>query len=174
MTYQYRLCFFIVLNSLFISQNVFAKAEVLNDELVSCSQVNNNQARLTCFDAFVAKNKESSNESLSLEAQPVNSKITQSPSAQDIEGFAKEQLKKTKQERAKEVKSITLTISALSKTAYGKWKINFVNGQKWQQKDNTKLNLKKGQRVVLTKGVLNAVYLQKENTNKRIAVKRLK
>ena len=37
-----------------------------------------------------------------------------------------------------------------------------------------RLRLKEGDLVVITKGALGAVYLQKENTNKRIKVKRLK
>ncbi|MFT5003340.1 MAG: hypothetical protein ACI952_001693, partial [Flavobacteriales bacterium] len=36
------------------------------------------------------------------------------------------------------------------------------------------LRLTQGDLVVITKGALGAVYLQKENTNKRIKVKRLK
>jgi hypothetical protein len=83
-------------------------------------------------------------------------------------------VKKTAEEKAKEIDSITLTISQLSKSPYGQWKITFDNGQRWQQKDNHKLSLKTGQRVILTKGAISSVFLQKENSTKRIKVKRLK
>lgn len=158
-----------MLNSLLISQTVLAKEAPLNDKLLSCSQINENQARLTCFDAFVEKHQRADKK-----ARGVSAPIKSKPSKQNTDDFGKEHVKKTSEERAKEITTIKLTISALSKTVYGKWKISFENGQKWQQKDSVKLSLKKGQRVVLSKGALNAVYLQKENTNKRISVKRLK
>lgn len=169
MFYQGKLCCLIVLSSLLISQTTFAKDAMLNDKLLSCSKIHENQERLACFDAFVKKsqvvgNKVGSN----------NPVLKSETSKQDVDAFAKNHVKKTDEERANEITTIKLTISALSKTVYGKWKITFENGQKWQQKDSVKLSLKKGQRVVLSKGALNAVYLQKENTNKRISVKRLK
>lgn len=141
---------------------------VLN-ELVSCSDISENKQRLACFDTLVKKNITEVNS-----PESINSTVKSVSSAQQVEDFAKEHVKKTDEERAKELTTITLTISSLSKTPYGKWKISFDNGQRWQQKDSTKLKLKVGQRAVLTKGALNAVYLQKENTNKRILVKRLK
>lgn len=91
-----------------------------------------------------------------------------------VDDFGKEQIKKTTAEHVRDIKHIRLTISDLSKNPYGKWNISFENGQKWQQKDSIKLNLKKGQQVTLSKGALTAIYLQKENSSKRIKVKRLR
>ena len=105
-----------------------------------------------------------------IKAEPIITGLT----AEQVDSFSKEQVKKTAEESAKEIDSITLTISKLSKSPYGEWRITFENGQRWQQKDNYKLSLKTGQRVILTKGSLSSVYLQKENTTKRIKVKRLK
>ena len=93
--------------------------------------------------------------------------------AEQVDSFSKGQVKKTSEEFANEINYIALTISQLRKTPYGRWKITFENGQKWQQKDNYKLRLETGQRVVLTKGAISSVLLQKENTKKRIKVKGL-
>ena len=171
MRYWYK-CFILIISSfLFFSHAVFATDTRLNHALITCSNISDNLARLTCFDSYIMNNK-----AVVVKAENDISKSEShlTRTDQDIDNFAKEQLKKTDEERTKEITAITLTISTLSKTAYGKWNISFENGQQWQQKDSTKLNLKIGQRVVLSKGALSAIYLQKENSKKRIKVKRLK
>lgn len=137
----------------------------LSTQLQLCSDISDRDSRLLCFDELALN-------LINTDNSP--SKVKKEITSQEADDFAKEQLKKSDEEREKEINSVTFTISALSKNPYGKWYINFENGQKWQQKDNNKLSLKVGQRVVLTKGALSAIYLQKENTKKRIKVKRLK
>ena len=146
-----------------------AKAPNLAAEINTCSQISQDQARLSCFDALT--------QSKTLAAETTSQLVTSDKlplTAQQIDEFAKGHVEKSKEELAKEINSITLTISELTKTLRGQWKIVFENGQKWQQKDNNKFKLKIGQRVTLTKGALSAIFLQKENSNKRIKVKRLK
>lgn len=148
---------------------VQAKAPHLAAEINTCSQISQDQARLTCFDALT--------QSKTLPAETTSKAVTSEKlplTEQQIDEFAKGHVEKSKEELAKEINSITLTISELTKTLRGQWKIVFENGQKWQQKDNNKFKLKIGQRVTLTKGALSAIFLQKENSNKRIKVKRLK
>ncbi|MBU2869559.1 hypothetical protein [Colwellia sp. E2M01] len=146
--YKVGCIFFYLLVSLY-THNGVADEISLNQQLVVCNKVIENSARLACFDEIAI--------------QPNQIK----------DNFAKEHLKKSDVERANEIKKVTLTISDLSKNPYGKWIIYFENQQKWQQKDSNQLSLKVGQRVTLTKGALSAIYLQKENTTKRIKVKRL-
>ncbi|GAW95032.1 hypothetical protein [Colwellia marinimaniae] len=134
-----------------------------------CRQISQDQARLTCFDAL-SQQKLSVSKLASTSVTAGQVALT----AEQIDAFAKEQVKKTTEELANEINSISLTISKLTKTPRGKWNIFFENGQKWQQKDTIKFKLKVGQQVILTKGALSAVFLQKENTNTRIKVKRLK
>lgn len=173
---QFKLFFLVIVIAILSSQNVYASKTNYKEELLVCSQVNDSLARLTCFDNFIEKNNiaaandKNAQAATSLTQLPVTSQ----PTSQDVDDFAKEHLTKSEEELAKQINSITLTISALNKTAYGKWIVSFDNGQKWQQQDNTTLRLKKGQRAILTKGALNAIYLQKENSKKRIKVKRLK
>lgn len=154
-----------------LNAQVFAKSETLTDTLLSCSKLSDNLARLTCFDQVVEKQLV---ENATKEPSKIELENSVEQNNEAIDNFAKEQVKKSSEEKAKEVTSITLTISSLTKNGHGKWNITFDNGQKWQQKDSVRLNLKVGQRVVLTKGALSAVYLQKEHTKKRIKVKRLK
>lgn len=155
--------YYAVVTSLLLSQTVLAKEGNLSDSIQGCVKISQDTARLACFDQLTDKRS-------TISVEPAITALT----TQQVDSFSKEQVKKTREEQAKEITSITLTISKLSKTLYGQWKITFENGQKWQQKDKYTLSLKIGQRVILTKGSLSSVYLQKENTTKRIKVKRLK
>jgi len=158
-----------VATSLLLIKTVSAEESELANKVKTCSQVSENQARLSCYDALSSKKSV---------AKAVTSKsvTAEKPtmSEQEIDGFAKSHVQKTDEELANEINTITLTISKLSKTVRGQWKLSFENGQKWQQKDSAKLKLKQGIKVILTKGALGSVYLQKENSNKRIKVKRVK
>ena len=148
---------------------VQAKAPNLAAEINTCSQISQDQARLTCFDALT--------QSKILPAETTSKAVTSEKlplTEQQIDEFAKGHVEKSKEELAKEINSITLTVSELTKTLRGQWKIVFENGQKWQQKDGQKLKLQVGLKVSITKGALGAVYLKKEQSNKRIKVKRVK
>ena len=158
-----------VISCLFLTQSATAEESALTNRLQDCSQIEQDQARLTCFDGLTA--------SIDLAVVVSSNAIISGPmkpSAADIDAFGKEQLQKSAEELAQEVNHITLTVSKLAKSVRGQWKITFVNGQKWQQNDSTSFRIKTGDRVVLSKGALGAVYLKKEHTHKRINVKRLK
>ena len=160
-------CCFIV-TSFLVMPAVLAKNISLNEKIEACSEISDNQLRLSCFDQL-------SNGNIQV-TKPVDPSTQQSAqlSNQQIDAFAKEQVELSKSEQAKVINSISAMVDKLSQTAYGQWKITFKNGQKWLQKDTTRFSLKVGQRVVLTKGALGAIYLKKEDSNKRIKVKRLK
>ncbi|WP_019029321.1 hypothetical protein [Colwellia piezophila] len=168
-----------LISGLIFVQAAHATTIDLASDIKACSQISQDKARLTCFDKLgrgeqsasaVASTAVLSTAAISTALTPRSSKLNE----QQIDAFAKEHVEKTAEEKANEILSISLTISKLVKTTRGQWKITFKNGQKWQQKDSTKLKLKLDDKVTLTKGALNSVYLQKENTNKRIKVKRLK
>ena len=157
------LAIFSVLSCLVVTTSVSAKQADLASKVKACSEIADNQTRLSCYDQLNDKRT-------SVAVVSAKPSLTD----QQVDSFAKEQVKKTKAEKIKEVNTITLTIDELSKTLHGYWKITFTNGQKWQQKDSTRLKLKQGEQVTLTKGTFGAIYLKKENANKRIKVKRLK
>ena len=158
-----KLAYYLIVIGLLLTQTVLAKETELSSKIQGCAKISQDTVRLTCFDQLT--NKDS--------GTPVEPEITYL-TAKQVDSFSKEQVKKTSEELAKEINSITLTISKLTKTLHGQWKIIFENGQKWQQKDTVRLTLKQGDKVILTKGALSSVFLQKEKTNKRIRVKRLK
>jgi len=154
-----KLFFCALVGCLLLSKPVFAEQTDLAVKVKSCSKINDSQARLSCFDEL--SNKPS---------KTVQAELT----TQQEDAFAKGHVKKTDEELAKEINSITLTISKVSKALRGELKITFSNGQKWLQKDGHKMKLKVGETVTLQKGALGSVYLKKANSKKRIKVKRLK
>ncbi len=172
----------------FLFQQVHAKTSVLlMEEVNRCAIIPSNKDRLICFDKLTKK--EESKEKHLVKIEKVKAKVRPKPpqkiikkaakkvtvSLEDkVDDFAKIHIKKSKEERDGELVSITLTISKLKKLLRGQWVIYFDNGQKWQQKDTVKLKLKVGDEVTLKKGVLNAIYLKKTNSNSRIRVRRIK
>jgi hypothetical protein len=177
---------------------VMASDTRLINNLKTCITIKKEAARLQCFDDVtksalvftdteedtISRNsKINSSKSNSSEINKTNTLIastklvdnqTKPLTAKQVDDFSKEKVKKTSEQIAAEVNTISLTISKLSKSLRGQWKIFFANGQQWQQKDNTNLRLKVGDEVQLSKGVLGSVFLKKDNTNKRILVTRLK
>ncbi len=154
--------------SFLVMPAALAKHTSLSEKIKACSEINDNQLRLSCFDQL-------SNGNIQVTI-PVESSLKQTAqlSNRQIDAFAKEQVKTSESEQSKVINTISATVDKLSQTVYGQWKITFKNGQKWLQKDTIKFSLKVGQRVILTKGALSAIYLTKEGSNKRIKVKRLK
>ncbi len=172
---------------------VMASDISLINNLKACAAIEKEAARLQCFDDITKSvlvstdNKEDTisqgSEVSSSEINKTNTLIastrladkqTTPLTAKQIDDFAKEKLKKTSEQIAAEVNTINLTISKLSKSLRGQWKIFFANGQQWQQKDNINLRLKVGDKVQLSKGALGSVFLKKQNIKKRIKVTRLK
>lgn len=156
--------------SLCMAQTALAKEAELADKVFACSQLSENQPRLSCFDALTSSNRSI----VETASKPVATEQSSPSNEQKIDAFGKEHVKKSTAELTKEINAITLTVSELTKTVRGKWKITFENGQQWQQKDTTTLKLQQGDQVTLTKGAFSSIFLQKEHTNRRIKVKRLK
>jgi hypothetical protein len=157
------LMYCVVMMSLLPIQSVLANEEALTAKVEQCSKITKDQDRLHCFDQLVTKK---SNVSTVVPTTVLT--------AQQLDTFAKEHVQETAAEKAQEITSISLTISKLKKSPRGEWNISFSNGQKWKQKDGSRMKLKVGEEVSLNKGALGVVYLENENTNKRMKVKRIK
>ena len=115
-----KLAYYAIVTSLLMSQTVWAKEVELDDKVKACGNIVQDAARLVCFDQLT---------DIASSTKIVALTVIQ------VDEFSKSHIKKTDEEIAKEINSITLTISALSKTVHGQWKLTFKNGQKWLQKD---------------------------------------
>ncbi len=147
----------------------------LRANLINCSKITSDNARLHCFDKLISQRNKQTVAVVTSAA--VSTKLPspildeQKIEQKRVDSFAQEHLKKTKEKQGP--KSIVSTVTKLKKLIRGQWVIFLENGQKWQQKDTARLNLKVGNKVRLDKGAMGAVYLYKEGTHRSIKVKRL-
>ena len=157
------------------------QAGTLEVNLMQCAGMKDTKARLICFDGLAEK-VEMQNNHLSQSNNKIIAKATLATNKPEklvnsaktkAEKFGAEHLKSKK---VKEDLQVIFTIAEINKDLYGKWRITFNNEQLWKQTDSASLNLKLGDSVLLKKGFMNAVYLQKNesNSNRKIRVKRLK
>lgn len=158
------------------------QAETLNTSLEKCAKIQDDLARLGCFDDLVEHTlvPVNGNAKASIEtptakietlAVPVVTKATKATKAAN---FGAEHLKKSNVDE--DDLQVVFTVEKLSKDQYGKLRFTFKNGQQWQQTDSTFLSVKVGDSVLLTKGFMNAIYLKKNkpNSSKKIRIKRQK
>lgn len=139
-----------------------------------CSTISSNDARLICFDKLIPRTtKQTITAVTTVATLPQPPKVKgKSAEQKQIDNFAKEHLKKSKEEQGPS--SIVSTVIKAKQLLRGQWVIDLENGQKWQQKDTARIKLNVGNKVRLDKGALGAVYLYKEGSSRNIKVKRLK
>lgn len=65
-------------------------------------------------------------------------------------------------------------IAAVKENPYGKLTLTLENGQVWRQIDSLKLKLKVGNSIVIKRAMLGSFLLGKQDSNKRMRVKRVK
>jgi len=107
--------------------------------------------------------------------RPVSSKaiVVKQTTTKD-EDFGQEHLAKTTAEKNNEIKEVVFVVKTAKQTARDLWLITFENGQVWKQSDSKYIKLSAGDNVVLSKGMLGAIYLKKDQKNRKIRVKRQK
>ena len=187
--------------SLFTINNAYATVspnELLANKLSQCIDISDDKNRLLCFDQVANEVKDVAISTVTLEEKSITSNSTsvsktvveksiieaevvktQAQIEQEkIDAFAKNQVVLTKEEQqiasAQEMTEFSGTITALKKLIRGEWVITLENGQKWQQKSTDRFKLKVGNVVVIKKGSLGAIYLNKEGSSRNIRVKRIK
>lgn len=156
-----------------------ALSEDLSLALKKCGAIDNDIARLVCFDELVEshqkKIKQYASDTVSKSVVQQVAPSTQPTVEDKVAKFGAQHLKKTPEEDQQD-NEVTFTVAKLTKDPYKRWYITFENGQRWKQTDESKLRIKVGDSVILTKGFMSAVYLKKntEDAKRRIRVKRLK
>lgn len=160
----------------------FTQAANLHDELKTCAKLQDSQTRVVCYDNVVngidrytetantakatvttATTSHSKKKKLGIET------ITdQRADHNDDFGIEHKVVVKAKADK------LIASVTHAKKSLRGKWIVTLENGQQWKQFDNTKFKLKAGEKVIIERGALNAFYLGKDDTNKRILIKRSK
>ncbi|MFT5814464.1 MAG: hypothetical protein ACI9VT_002225 [Psychroserpens sp.] len=153
--------------------SLITKAETLNNSFVQCLKIQDNLARLVCFDGLAVP-AVNVNAKMGKNAPLAKAETTIVPASTKVAKFGSEHL--TTYKVAEEDLQVVLTVEQLSKDHYDKWRFTFTNGQQWKQTDNDFLKVEVGDSVLLTKGFMNAFYLKQNRpeSNRKIRVKRFK
>ena len=156
--------------TLLISQSALASS--LQQQLSTCSAVDNDIVRLQCFDKLSsipalasAAAMKATTTTKSSKPSVNNAQLVQNKN--EIFGFEAQQTRLTPEQ-------LSVTVSSISKGVRGQLTFTLKNGQVWKQKDNTSFRLKADKQVYIKKGALGSFFLGQEGRNKKIRVKRLK
>ncbi|SEL32165.1 hypothetical protein SAMN05216262_10937 [Colwellia chukchiensis] len=145
-----------------------AQASTITEQLGNCRKITANVARLACFDQLA-------NQVAAVATAAADSDSLTTAKPRDVEMFGAKQLKKSPPETESRPQVI-FTVKTFKYDPYGKLRFTFENGQQWQQTDSHPFKVKVGESLLLQKGVLDAVYLKKNQAGakRKIRVKRLK
>ena len=131
----------------------------------SCSQIENNSQRLTCYDNFF---------STAQETKPSKDEATQEPFQQSSRIVPKTFGLKERINQ-KELPQIAASIQSFSKLNNDRISINLDNGQTWRSTESIgRLRLKKSTKVTITKSRIGGFKLKAEGQKGFVRVKRVK
>ncbi len=138
--------------------------------LEACSLVENDLKRLMCYDKVIAGKKISQPITKVEKNKPTKApKVVEKPQNKANE-FG---LEKSKQAAAKKLDEIRSTVTILSKNTQGQRTFTLSNGQVWKQKNSERFTAKKGDEVVIIRGIFDSFRMKKAGTNRQIQVKRI-
>lgn len=171
-----------------LSANVYAQTSP-QAALTKCASIEQDDARLACFDRLVHSEHAQSappahkpaapapapTQSKDTTAQPMNSEMPEPPTAsthksRPVTEFGME----AQRQREQAVDEISATITHVAKDPRGKYIITLDNDMVWKQQDTDYFRPKKGDLATVERGALGVFYFAVESSNRRIKVKRLK
>ncbi len=153
----------------------FTQAANLHDELKTCAKLQDSQTRVVCYDNVVSgidRYTETAKAAVTTASHSkklgIETITNQRADHNDDFGIEHKVVVKAKADK------LIASVTQAKKSLRGKWIVTLENGQQWKQFDNTKFKLKAGEKVTIERGALNAFYMGKDDTNKRILIKRSK
>ncbi|WP_394176244.1 hypothetical protein [Thalassotalea litorea] len=172
----------LVLITLLLTPTMALANNVVDPLLWGCSEIDDDDKRLSCFDAYI-KQKSALQSKPAKDPQPLvlnsngdHTQNTAKPLPQPApESDVKQQfgLEHKKTEEEKKVTKITSTLTSATKKAHNKWSFTLDNGQKWRTIEATTTSFKVGQSVVIERGMFNSFSLKKTGSNRTVKVKRI-
>lgn len=153
------------------------------ETLYQCSEIEDDSARLTCYDTAVGRTREAE--------QSGEFKTITRKEAEDVQkdafGFSMPSLPKfslpsfgsdkddsIKKDESGQIEEVSLPIKSISEGGYGKLLIVFENGQVWRQSDSTpvKVSRKRPPTSAIIKRAALGSYLIKLDTGERFKARR--
>lgn len=154
-----------------------AQATNIQESIATCAVEKDSLKRLLCYDEVAKKVATGSMKvTAPVIAAPAAKSTTSAPKKSsevfDAEESFGAERKYVEEEQVNELKFV---IKSITKGPRGKIKATFENGQVWQQKDSDKYaNFSTGDKVIIKRGVFDAFYMRKIDSNRTIRVKRIK
>ena len=160
---------------LFCVSNI-AMADALASSILSCTKQIDDAQRLHCYDEVsqsLKTTKDALVPSAAVAQQPTIAPPAQIQSRQQtalVDGFGLS----ARPDPKDEVEKISAHVTNIDQDPFKKLVVSLDLGQVWQQTDGTRMYLREGDSVFLTKGALGSFFLAVEGKNKRMRVKRIK
>lgn len=155
----------ILITTLFLLSAPSLASNINVQALEACSLIENDFKRLMCYDKVISK--ETITSSLNNEI----SSLPQSKSTKPKDTFGLENRKK---EEAVKIDKIRAKVTKIQTNQVGYRTITLDNGQVWRQTDTDSFSAKKGDEIIITRGVFNSFKMKKANNNRTVQVKRVR
>lgn len=133
--------------------------------LEACSLIENDFKRLMCYDKVISR------EAITGSQKDATSKLSQSKSVKPKDTFGLENRKK---EEAVKIDKLRAKVTKIKTNQIGYRTFTLDNGQVWRQTDTDSFSAKKGDEIIITRGVFNSFKMKKANNNRTVQVKRVR
>jgi hypothetical protein len=165
----------LLLSSVFFVSTA-AQADTLAQAVEKCRKLEDSLQRLVCYDRM----------SMSAPKQDLNTpkgKPAPKPALKPAEMLENAHVapaaeadfgREGKAQRERQADTMTVNVVNVSENVRGEKTITFDNASVWRQVDNSNLRLKKGQQVMVERGLFGAFYLKVDGLNQTMKVKRIK
>lgn len=150
-------------------------ASTLNDRLLNCRSMDVDTERLRCYDELVddkPPGDASAGAATTSEGGAVDVEAVEEMSPKTREAQNEEFGLEHRQRNDAEV--MNAIVADVSSGPFDRLVIRLSNDQIWQQVNNGRYRIERGQKVVIRRGVLNSFFLQPEGTNREVRVKRVR
>ena len=158
--------------------NKIQKPKFVVNDLSSCLDLIDSQARLDCYDKSLSRNKGTDQQSKSLSnGQKGIAAVAEKVVKEDYFGKRGEDLQESiaKTQRVIIPNEMSTAVEKITRYAADKYILTLKNGQKWKILEPTRKGLfKKDQTVSITKGLFGSYNLNVSSQNKKYKVKREK
>ena len=146
-----------------------------DDMLTDCRQIEDVEARVSCYDDIVdARNPDVIETSTANSARETENPEA-IPSAQSLFGTHDAEAKRIVETRLaiEQIDKIQAVVTDVQKSVSKKLTLSLDNGQVWRQLDSRPLSLKIGEAVIVRKASLGSFLMEKQSGSRRIRVKRV-
>lgn len=171
--------------------NKAAQAYGAESAAVRCVNIKDDDERLACYDRLFQQtmeqeeqkqvSSESDNQVVAATEEPLKAierPYNETPLVVEgeqaaIDSFGAENLSR-KEDNSDELSELSTVVASVSEGPRGKRTFVLANGQVWAEDENSRVQVKEGTQIVISKGVFSAYYLKRTGTNRSVRVSRKK